>query len=98
MNKKIENNKNIVNGQKSRNWDIIKQKITTAKVKIVKYNFSLISFVGVQISDALSVLKYEVNGKKVSVLRPLGEGGYSQVYEVYDKVKRSLRLNFQQIK
>ena len=42
-----------------------------------------------QISDALSVLKYEVNGKKVNVLRPLGEGGYSQVYEVYDKVRRS---------
>ena len=41
----------------------------------------------IQISDALSVLKYEVNGKKVNVLRPLGEGGYSQVYEVYDKVR-----------
>ena len=39
-----------------------------------------------QITDALSVLKYEVNGKKVNVLRPLGEGGFSQVYEVYDKV------------
>ena len=39
-----------------------------------------------QISDALSVLKYEVNNKKVNVLRPLGEGGYSQVYEVYDQV------------
>ena len=88
MNKKIEINKNIVNGQKSRNWDIIKQKITTAKVKVEKY-FFLFSLDVFQISDALSVLKYEVNGKKVSVLRPLGEGGYSQVYEVYDKVKRS---------
>ena len=88
MNKKIEINKNIVNGQKSRNWDIIKQKITTAKVKVENY-FFLFSLDVFQISDALSVLKYEVNGKKVSVLRPLGEGGYSQVYEVYDKVKRS---------
>lgn len=75
LNKKIEINKNIVNGQKSRNWDIIKQKITTAKI-----------------SDALSVLKYEVNGKKVNVLRPLGEGGYSQVYEVYDKKKTIFAL------
>ena len=68
--RQMEMNNNIVNGQKSRNWDLIKQKITTAKI-----------------SDALSVLKYEVNGKKVNVLRPLGEGGYSQVYEVYDKVR-----------
>ena len=75
------------NGGKSRNWDLIKQKITTAKVtrrtflmfieNTNKYH---------KITDALSVLKYEVNGKKVSVLRPLGEGGFSQVYEVYDKV------------
>ena len=27
-----------------------------------------------------------MNNKKVNVLRPLGEGGYSQVYEVYDQV------------
>ena len=40
-----------------------------------------------KISDALSVLKYEINGKKVSVLRPLGDGGYSDVYEVYDKAR-----------
>ena len=76
------------NGGKSRNWDLIKQKITTAKVtrrtflmfieNTNKYH---------KITDALSVLKYEVNGKKVNVLRPLGEGGFSQVYEVYDKVE-----------
>ena len=54
----------------SRNWDLIRNKITEAKI-----------------SDALSVLKYEINGKKVSVLRPLGDGGYSDVYEVYDKAR-----------
>merc|ERR1711879_904417 len=68
-------NNNLMAGQKSKNWNLIKQKITTAKI-----------------SDALSVLKYEVNGKKVNVLRPLGEGGYSQVYEVYDKSKTIFAL------
>merc|ERR1712012_507730 len=68
-------NNNVGNGQKSRNWELIKQKITKAKI-----------------SDALSVLKYEVNGKKVNVLRPIGEGGYSQVFEVYDKNKKIFAL------
>ena len=31
-NRKIEMNNNIELGQKSKNWDLIKQKITTAKV------------------------------------------------------------------
>lgn len=38
------------------------------------------------------MLKYTVNGKTVNVLRPLGEGGYSQVYEVYDKSKKIYAL------
>ena len=33
-NRKIEMNNNIELGQKSKNWDLIKQKITTAKVLI----------------------------------------------------------------
>lgn len=31
-NRKMEQNNNIITGQKSKNWDLIKQKITTAKV------------------------------------------------------------------
>ena len=31
-NRKIEMNQNIIAGDKSKNWDLIKQKITTAKV------------------------------------------------------------------
>ena len=82
---------NIKQGHKSKNWDLIKQKITTAKVKgdiniLIFFNRLLDNNNFQQISDALSVLKYEVNNKKVNVLRPLGEGGYSQVYEVYDQV------------
>lgn len=75
MQERMEMNQNIDAGHKSKNWDIIKKKITSAKI-----------------TDALTVLKYEVNGKKVTVLRPLGEGGYSQVYEVYDKEKKIYAL------
>ena len=45
-----------------------------------------------KITEALTILKYEVNGIRVTVLRPLGEGGYSQVYEVYDKEKKMFAL------
>ena len=31
-NRKIEMNQNIIGGEKSKNWDLIKKKITTAKV------------------------------------------------------------------
>ena len=31
-NRKIEINQNKIEGEKSKNWDLIKQKITTAKV------------------------------------------------------------------
>ena len=75
MNERAEMNQNFVGGNKSKNWDLIKKKITSAKI-----------------TDALTVLKYEVNGKKVTALRLLGEGGYSQVYEVYDQEKNMYAL------
>ena len=75
MNERAEMIQNFVGGNKSKNWDLIKKKITSAKI-----------------TDALTVPKYEVNGKKVTVLRFLGEGGYSQVYEVYDKEKNMFAL------
>ena len=75
MQKRVEQADNVKSGQKSKNWDMIKKKITTAKI-----------------TEALTALKFEVNGKKVTVLRPLGEGGYSQVYEVYDKDKKIFAL------
>ena len=86
---KLEMNMNRTKmvGQQSKNWDFIKKRITSAKVasRFVIYIYKTSNF---QISDALSVLKYRVNGKSVNVLRPIGEGGYSQVYEVYDKVRK----------
>ena len=57
-----EMNMNVMAGQQSRNWDMLKKKITSAKI-----------------TDALTALKFEVNGKKFTALRPLGEGGYSQI-------------------
>ena len=39
---------------------------------------------GHRLREALSSAKLYVNGKKLTILRPLGEGGYSMVYEVYD--------------
>ena len=62
-------------GGKSRNWDMLKKKITSAKI-----------------TDALTALKFEVNGKKFTALRPLGEGGYSQIYEVYNSDKKMFAL------
>ena len=75
MQQRGEMMKNVANGQKSRNWELLKKKITSAKI-----------------TEALTILKYEVNGIRVTVLRPLGEGGYSQVYEVYDKEKKMFAL------
>ena len=68
--KQIEANMNELRGQKSKNWDMLKKTITSAKI-----------------TDALTVLKFVVNGKKYTVLRPLGQGGYSQVFEVYNSQK-----------
>ena len=66
---------NLMHGQKSKHWDMLKKKITSAKI-----------------SDALTALKFEVNGRKFTALRPLGEGGYSQVFEVYDSDKNLFAL------
>ena len=65
----------MLGGQKSRNWDMLKKTITSAKI-----------------TDALTVLKFVVNGKKYTVLRPLGQGGYSQVFEVYNSQKEIFAL------
>ena len=59
-----------MNMNKSRNWDMLKKTITSAKI-----------------TDALTALKFVVNGKKYTALRPLGQGGYSQVFEVYNPQK-----------
>ena len=77
MQKRAEENGNVASGAKSKNWDMIKQRITSAKI-----------------TEALTALKYEVNGKKVTVLRLLGEGGYSQVYEVFKLSKNYYSLDF----
>ena len=68
--KQIEANMNEARGQKSRNWDMLKKTITSAKI-----------------TDALTALRFIVNGKKFTALRPLGQGGYSQVFEVYNPQK-----------
>lgn len=68
--KQIAANMNELAGQKSRNWDMLKKTITSAKI-----------------TDALTALKFVVNGKKYTALRPLGQGGYSQVFEVYNSQK-----------
>lgn len=69
------NNRQGWHGAKSKNWDIIKKKLTTAKI-----------------TDALTTLKFEVNGQKYTVLRPLGQGGFSQVFEVYNSSKALFAL------
>ena len=75
MNRRAENAESQRNGSKSKNWDLLKKKLTSAKI-----------------TDALTSLKFNINGKGVTVLRPLGEGGYSQVYEVYNQEKKIFAL------
>ena len=70
-----EQDRNVMAGRQSRNWQMLKQKITTAKI-----------------SSALSTAKFVINGATYTALRPLGEGGYSQVYEVYDSEKEVFAL------
>ena len=45
-----------------------------------------------KITDALTALRFMVNGKRYTVLRPLGEGGFSQVFEVYNSQKELFAL------
>ena len=45
-----------------------------------------------KVQEALSSAKLFVNGRKLTILRPLGEGGYSMVYEVYDTNKKLYAL------
>lgn len=45
-----------------------------------------------KIEEALTSAKVYVNGKKFNILRHLGEGGYSNVYEVYDTNKKIYAL------
>lgn len=45
-----------------------------------------------KIEDALTSPKIYVNGHKFTILRPLGEGGYSTVYEVYSRDKKLYAL------
>ena len=68
--KEKEYNRNVMAGRKSKNWQMLKDKITSAKI-----------------TEALNTLKFVVNGNTYTALRPLGEGGYSQVYEVYNSQK-----------
>ena len=71
----IDHKMNVMAGQKSKNWDMLKKKLATAKI-----------------TDALTALKFEVNGKMYTALKPLGEGGYSQVFEVYNTSKELFAL------
>ena len=73
--KQIEAKRNELAGHKSRNWDMLKKTITSAKI-----------------TDALTALKFVVNGKKYTALRSLGQGGYSQVFEVYNSEKELFAL------
>ncbi len=45
-----------------------------------------------KITDAFENLKFEVQGKTYTALRTLGEGGYSKVYEVFNKEKELYAL------
>ena len=62
-------------GKESRAWDVLKQRLATAKVE-----------------EALLSAKVYVNEEKFTILRPLGEGGYSSVYEVYSQEKKLYAL------
>lgn len=68
-------------GQKSKAWDLLKKKISSAKIE-----------------DALTSQKVYVNGNKFTILRPLGEGGYSTVYEVYSRDKKLYALKIVDLK
>ena len=75
MQMKIEHAQLMNGGKKSKAWNVLKQKLVTAKVE-----------------EALTSPKVFINGKKFTILRLLGEGGYSCVYEVYDTNKKLYAL------
>ena len=50
------------------------------------------SIVQSKISDALSHLKFKVNGKTYAAIKVIGEGGFSKVYEVFNRDKELFAL------
>lgn len=75
MQMKIEHAQLMNAGKRSKAWNVLKQRLVTAKVE-----------------EALTAPKVYVNGRKFTILRLLGEGGYSCVYEVYDVDKNLFAL------
>ena len=50
------------------------------------------SIVRAKISEALMHLKFSVNGQTLTVIKVIGEGGFSKVYEVFDPEKQLFAL------
>ena len=70
----------------------IKNKVTStllADNQIHSWGFLRNQLVSAKVREAFSVIKVELKGRKLQVLRELGEGGYSKVFEVFDD-KREL--------
>ena len=65
----------------------IKSKMTStllADNQIHSWGFLRNQLVSAKVREAFSVIKFELKGRKLQVLRELGEGGYSKVFEVFD--------------
>ena len=81
----------IQKNEEPKNLDI-KNKVTStllADNQIHSWGFLRNQLVSAKVREAFSVIKFELNGRKLQVLRELGEGGYSKVFEVFDE-KREL--------
>ena len=83
-----DDKKNLV---PNKNLDV-KNKVTSSLLadnQIHSWGFLRNQLVSAKVREAFSVIKLELKGRKLQVLRELGEGGYSKVFEVFDE-KREL--------
>ena len=77
--------------EESKKLDIKSKMASTllADNQIHSWGFLRNQLVSAKVREAFSVIKFELKGRKLQVLRELGEGGYSKVFEVFDD-KREL--------
>ena len=63
----------------------VKQSTLLGANNIHSWNFLRDQLRSAKVRDAFSIIKFDLKGHHLQILRQLGEGGYSKVYDVFDE-------------
>ena len=81
---KTSNDKNNEN-RNLENIPNVKQSTLLGANNIHSWNFLREQLRSARVRDAFSIIKFDLKGHHLQILRQLGEGGYSKVYDVFDE-------------